>query len=97
MVENTSEFSKDLIKNYSEGTHGRFTTFTWKNKNWKSWKIAANLYDKKEYVIGTGKLKQTLNHGLVLKKVDKAIKFNQEAWLKLYIDMNTEWFWKTFF
>ena len=32
---------------------------------------------------------QTLNHGLVLKKVDRVIKFNQNAWLKPYIDMNT--------
>ena len=35
-------------------------------------------------------LKQALNHGLVLKKVNKVIKFNQEAWLKSYDDMNTE-------
>ena len=32
---------------------------------------------------------QTLNHGLVFKKVDRVIKFNQKAWLKQYIDMNT--------
>ena len=35
-------------------------------------------------------LKQTLGHGLILKKVHKIIKFNQKAWLKEYIDMNTE-------
>ena len=35
-------------------------------------------------------LKQALNHGLVLKKVHRVIKFNQEAWLKPYIDMNTD-------
>ena len=28
----------------------------------------------------------TLNHGLVLKKVHRKIKFIQNAWLKLYID-----------
>ena len=33
-------------------------------------------------------LKQALNHGLILKKVHKVILFNQEAWLKPYIDMN---------
>ena len=27
---------------------------------------------------------------LVLQKVHRIIEFNQEAWLKLYIDMNTE-------
>ena len=35
-------------------------------------------------------LKQALNHGLKLKKIHRIIEFNQEAWLKRYIDMNTE-------
>ena len=35
-------------------------------------------------------LKQALNHGLVFKKVNRAIKRNQDAWLKPYIDMNTD-------
>ena len=30
-----------------------------------------------------------MNHGLVLKKVCRVITFNQNAWLKPYIDMNT--------
>ena len=48
--------------------------------------------------------KQALNHGLILKKVRRVIQFNQKAWLKPYIDMNTKkkkrskkWFWKRFF
>ena len=35
-------------------------------------------------------LKQALNHGLKLKKIHRIIQFNQKAWLKPYIDMNTE-------
>ena len=35
-------------------------------------------------------LKQALNHGLKFKKVHRIIEFNQEAWLKPYIDMNTK-------
>ena len=35
-------------------------------------------------------LKQTLDHGLILKNVPKVIQFNQETWLKPYIDMNTK-------
>ena len=35
-------------------------------------------------------LKEGLNHGLILKKVHKVIQFNQEAWLKPYIDMNNK-------
>ena len=45
-------------------------------------KLVANLYDKTEYVIHIRNLKQTLNHGLTLKKVHKVIKFNQNAWQK---------------
>ena len=37
-----------------------------------------------------GALKHALNHGLILKKVHRVIQFNQEAWLKPYIDMNTK-------
>ena len=53
-------------------------------------KVAANLHDKSQYPIRIRNLKQALNHGLVLKKVQKVIKFNQNTWLKLYIDMNTD-------
>ena len=35
-------------------------------------------------------LKQALNHGLKFEKVHRIIELNQEAWLKPYIDMNTE-------
>ena len=44
----------------------------------------------KNYVIHIRSLKQALIHGLVLKKVHRVIQFNQEAWLKSYIDMNTK-------
>ena len=53
-------------------------------------KLVTNLHDKTEYVIHIRNLKQTLNHGLILKKVHRVIKFNQEAWLKSNTDMNTK-------
>ena len=53
-------------------------------------KLEANLHDKAEYVIHIQNFKQALNHGLVLKKVHKVIKFNQNAWLKPHIDMNAD-------
>ena len=53
-------------------------------------KPLANLHDKIEYVTHIRNLTQALNHRLVLKKVDRVIKFNQNAWLKPYIDMNID-------
>ena len=52
--------------------------------------LVTNLHDKTEYIIYIRSLKQALNHGLILKKVHRVIKFNQKAWLKTYIDMNTK-------
>ena len=56
----------------------------------KAEKPIINLYDKTEYVIHIKNLKQALNHRLILKKVDRVIKFDQNAWLKPYIDMNSK-------
>ena len=53
-------------------------------------KLVCNLYDKKKYVVHIKSLKQALNHGLKFKKIHRIIEFNQKAWLKPYIDMNTE-------
>ena len=53
-------------------------------------KLVCNLFNKKKYVTHINSLKQALNHGLKLKKIHRIIEFNQEAWLKPYIDMNTE-------
>ena len=53
-------------------------------------KVVTDLHNKTEYVIHIKNLKQALNHGLVLKNVHGMIKFNQKAWLKSYIDMNTK-------
>ena len=52
--------------------------------------LVCNLYNKKKYVAHINTLKQALNHGLKLKKIHRAIEFNQEAWLKPYINMNIE-------
>ena len=53
-------------------------------------KIVANLHNKAEYVIHMKNLKQALNYWLVFEKIYRVIKFNQDAWLKAYIDMNTD-------
>ena len=53
-------------------------------------KLVCNLYEKNNYVVHIRSLKQALNQGLILKKVHRVIQFNQEAWLKGYINKNIE-------
>ena len=43
----------------------------------KAKKIVGNVHDNNEYVIHKRNLKQALNHGLILRNIHKAIKFNQ--------------------
>ena len=52
-------------------------------------KLVPNLFNKKQYVVHIRALSQALNHGLILKKVHRIIQFEQSAWLKPYIEMNT--------
>ena len=53
-------------------------------------KLVCNLRNKNKYVVHIKSLKQALNHRLKLKKIHRIIEFNQEAWLKSYIETNTE-------
>ena len=48
------------------------------------------MFDKKEYAMHMRNLKQTSNHGLVLKKVYRLIQFNQKVWLKPHINLRKE-------
>ena len=60
-------------------------------------KLVCNLRNKKKYVVHIRSLKQPLNHGLELKKVHRIVEFNQEEWLKPYIDIAKNDFEKDFF
>ena len=53
-------------------------------------KLVCNIHNKENHAVHIRALKQTLNHGLILKKVHKVVQFNQEAWLKPYINTNTK-------
>ena len=52
-------------------------------------KLICNLYDKK-LCCSHKNFKTSIKSWISIKKVHKIIEFNQEAWLKPYIDMNTE-------
>ena len=53
-------------------------------------KLVPNLRDKKSYVIHIRVLAQALTHGLVLDRIHRAVEFYQSAWMKPYIDFNTQ-------
>ena len=86
-------FSKlmfNIVKNYIKFHNDDFKFLPQKMEIWKVEELAVNLHDKTEYVIHIRNLKQALNHRLVSKKVNRVKKFNQNAYLKPYIDMNID-------
>lgn len=56
----------------------------------KNKKLIPNLYDKYHYVIHYVHLKKCLQHGLVLQRIHRGVIFKQSAFLKQYIDINTQ-------
>ena len=59
--------------------HNDLPFLTERMKTEKVGNFVANLHDKTEYVIHIRNLKQPLNHGLILTKVQRAINFNQNT------------------
>ena len=53
-------------------------------------KLAPNLMPKNNYVVHYRNLKYYLSQGLIFKKVHKILEFKQSAWMKPYIDFNTQ-------
>ena len=53
-------------------------------------KLVLNLRDKKSYVIHIRVLAQALKHGLIVDRIHRAVEFDQSAWMKPYIDFNTQ-------
>ena len=105
-IEQLSEFDDRSIKNYDENNnkgyilevdveyqknlfnpHCDLPFLPERKKIEKCKKLVYNTNNKENYVVHIRALKQALNYGLILKKV---FQFNQKAWLKPYIDINTK-------
>ena len=77
------EYPKKLF-----GSHKDLPFLPERKKFEKVENLICSIEDKEKYVIHIRALKQVLNHELILKRVHRAIQFNQEAWFKPYIDMS---------
>ena len=53
-------------------------------------KLVPKLRDKKSYVIHIRALAQALEHGLILDRIHRVIEFDQSAWMKPFLDFNTQ-------
>ena len=94
-MDRISQFNEVFIKNYNEESdEGYFleVDVQYKEKLHDLHNELPFLPERKKIKnveIHIRNLKQALNHGLILKKVHRVIKFNKKDWLKPYIDMNT--------
>ena len=69
-----------MIIQYPEKLHEFHNDLPLCLKEWKFKSLRNSiLHDKKQFAVHIRHLKQVLNHGLVLKKVQRIIKINQKA------------------
>ena len=77
--------TKDILSTYCETIRKRFNISIGQVQ-----KLIPTLNNKAKYVLHYHNLKQYLNLGLKLKRVHRALEFNQSLWLRQYINFNTE-------
>ena len=85
-------FTKDYDENSNKGyffevdvkypknvfnLHSHLPFLPERNKIKKHNKLVCNVHDKENYVVHIRALKQALNHGIILKKVDRVIQYNE--------------------
>ena len=90
-IEDLSQFNDSFIKNCDENSDRGYILVVDVEYPKKKIKLICNIQDKENCVDHIQVIKQALNYGLILKTVHKVLQFNQEAWMKPYIDINTEY------
>ena len=78
LLEVDVEYPKELHENHNE-----LPFLAERMKIGKVEKVAPNLRDKKGYTVQMKTLNQALTHGVKLKKVHRAIKFQHSKWIRL--------------
>ena len=53
-------------------------------------KLAPNLLNKRRYIVHHESLLCYLKHGLILKKIHRGVSYEEQAYMKPYIDLNTK-------
>ena len=79
-------YPKELHENHNE-----LPFLMEKMKIGREEKLVPNLKDKKRYLVQIKTLNQALTYGLKLKKVHRAIEFQQSTWMKAYVMLNTKY------
>ncbi|KYN39310.1 hypothetical protein ALC56_06298 [Trachymyrmex septentrionalis] len=84
----------ELDLEYPQHIHDRHTDLPFcptrdKSPGKREHKLLATLYDKQRYVIHYRNLQQCTRHGLRVTKIHRVLQFAQSAWLRDYIELNT--------
>ena len=83
----SGHITSDMFSNFMESFHKTLNPgSTYKSSR----KLLLTQYDKEHYIVHFAALKFYLQMGLTLTKVHRVVRYRQKAWLKPYIDFNSQ-------
>ena len=72
----------------SQWTHDRFDSV--QKSCIDTTKLVPHFYPRERYVVHAELLQFYVRHGMIVKKIHRAVSFRQSAWLKPWVDLNTK-------